>query len=87
MNRFSKRTAAVTLTALAGFALPAAADQAHNAYGTATPISSSQSSTLRNAPHQNEQAAAEPISEDVPASRSQIEVLDREHARFTASVR
>jgi len=93
MNRFFKRNAtatlATTLITLASFSLPAAAaDQSHDAYDTASPISSSQSSLLRNAPNQNAQvAAAEPISEDVPATRSQIEVLDRQHAHFAASVR
>ncbi|GAB3683352.1 hypothetical protein [Salinisphaera aquimarina] len=78
-------TVATTLMALAGFALPAsAADKAQVAYDSLTPMSSSQSSLLRDAPAaNNDMPAGEPINEDVPASRSQIELLDFAHAHVT----
>lgn len=87
-------TLAATLMALAGFSVSAtAAEPSDTSFDAATPISSSQSALLRNAPRQAEpMRSSDPINEDVPATRSQIEVLDHAHAHVattaaTASIR
>lgn len=79
--------AAIAVSALVGVAAPAvAADHANTDYEAVTPMSKSQSQLLRGAPeHSNDVTAGEPANENVPASRSQIEVLDRSHAHVAQS--
>jgi hypothetical protein len=81
LNR--KNAIAAAVLTLAGFAVPATAASNPQSYqDNVTPMSASQSAMLRHgAPANADVAAATPSSDDVPASRSQIEVLDLSHAR------
>lgn len=81
LNRKNAIAAAVLI--LASVAVPATAASNPQTYqDNVTPMSASQSAMLRHgAPANADVAAAMPSNDDVPASRSQIEVLDLSHVR------
>ncbi|MES1941487.1 hypothetical protein T5B8_14675 [Salinisphaera sp. T5B8] len=81
-RRNQRRNAFVAgLLTLAGFAVPAAAaEQSRPAQDNITPMSASQNAILRHgAADTDTQASATASQQSVPASRSQIEVLDLNH--------
>lgn len=84
-NRIRIAGAALLLSAVA---LPAMAghDQARVQDDAIVPLSSSQAALLRNASHEQTLANAEPSREEMPSTRSQLEVLDQSHARFVHAV-
>ncbi|MBO9469163.1 hypothetical protein J7355_03530 [Endozoicomonas sp. G2_2] len=81
LNR--KNAFVVAVLAFAGFAGPAvAADNVQSHQDNVTPLSASQSAMLRHGARADANvAAADPAHENVPATRSQIEVLDLGHVR------
>ena len=71
-----RNTFVAGILTLAGFAVPAvAAEKPSNYQDNITPMSASQSAMLRHGAADNTTAAS-PSHQSVPASRSQIEVLD-----------
>jgi hypothetical protein len=83
-NFANRRNAfAATVLMLAGFAVPAVAGDKPQSYqDNVTPMSASQSAMLRHgAPANGDIEAAAPASASMPATRSQIEVLDQDRAR------
>lgn len=71
-----RNTFVAGILTLAGFAVPAvAAEKPSNYQDNITPMSASQSAMLRHGAAEDT-AAASPSHQSVPASRSQIEVLD-----------
>lgn len=72
----------VAVLAGAVLSMPALAAEAASQNDAVVPLSASQSTLLRNVSTQHATSAmraAEPMAEDVPATRSQIELLDRGH--------
>lgn len=77
MTKFFDRThLAVAAIALSAVAAPALAGQGNAAAETMVPASSSQASMLRDVSDSSTSDDAEPGHADVPATRSQMQVLD-----------
>ncbi|MES1925151.1 hypothetical protein [Salinisphaera sp. T31B1] len=84
-TRYAIAPLAIGLLSLGGVCASASAADTDTRLDSATPVSASQAALLRNAPDQSDALrASDPSHEDVPATRSQIELLDRSQARVSA---